>query len=288
MDYAKKYLNKKYLFPLFAGFFFFLFVKFFLFDIAVIKSPSMQPALRVGDWVFIKRFFTPKRNDIVQIALPLSGKDSSQEKMKVFKRLSGMPGDTLSVINSRIYINGGLVPENKLFLHNYIVKIKSQRDSTLFREAGVGEKFLIDDSCAYMLVLNDAKFDELQEGKKFNSLLSNSEDPGLFDESVFPFNPQVKWNKDFFGPLYIPRAGDELKLDTNTIKIYGRIISDLEGNTLEVVKDKIVINGTEGRSYIVKKNYYFVTGDNFDSSIDSRHWGFIPENKLKARLLHNP
>ncbi|HXB41613.1 MAG TPA: signal peptidase I [Bacteroidia bacterium] len=285
MSYVKKYLHKKFLFPLFTGFFVFLFVKFFLFDVVVIKSPSMEPTVKQGEWFFIKRFFTPERNDIVQVSLPFSEKDTAQEKIKSFKRITGMPGDSLSVVDSRIYINGKQVPENKFFLHNYIAKIKTQSDSSLFAEAGITQKYLIDDSCVYLLCLTEKRFTELLTGKKFYSLVSNAEDSALYDENIFPFNPQIKWNKDFFGPLYIPKKGDVLKLDTSNIKLYGRLITDFEGNSLKIEKNQILINETEINTYKVKQNYYFVTGDNFDSSIDSRQWGFVPENKLKARLL---
>ncbi len=285
MSDVKKYLHKKYLFPLFAGFLIFLFVKLFLFDVMVVKSPAMQPTLKQGQWFFIKQFFSAQRNDIVQVSLPLSEKDTAQEKTKVFKRIVGMPGDTICVRDSKIYVNGKLATENEFFLHNYIAKIKTQADSSLFTEQGLTEKYLIDDSCAYMLLLTEKRFNELQSLKKFHSLLSTAEDTALYDENVFPYNPPVKWNKDFFGPLYIPKKGDELKLDTATIKLYERIIVDFEKNSLEIEKGKIFINEKEANFYSVKQNYYFVTGDNFDSSIDSRQWGFIPENKMKARLL---
>lgn len=286
MSYVKKYLHKKFLFPLFTGFIIFLFVKFLLFDVAVIKSPSMEPTLKQGDWFFIKRIFSPERNDIVQISLPLSEKDMAQEKTKVFKRLTGMPGDTVSIIDSKIYINGKPVPENALFLHNYIAKIKTQSDTGLFTEAGVTQKYLIDDSCAYMLCLTEKRFTELSVGKKFHSLISNGEDSALYDENIFPFSPQIKWNKDFFGPLYIPKKGDVLELDTINFKIYKRIICDLEGESVKVSGNMFFRNGSDViTEYTFQQNYYFVTGDNFDGSIDSRQWGFVPENKLKARLL---
>jgi signal peptidase I len=174
MSYVKKYLHKKFLFPLFTGFLVFLFVKFFLFDVVVIKSPSMEPTIKQGEWFFIKRFFSAERNDIVQVSLPLSAKDTVQEKIKPFKRITGMPGDTLCIINSRIYINGHSISENEFFLHNYIAKIKTQSDSSLFAEAGVTKKYLIDDSCAYLLCLTEKRFKELSEGKKFYSFVSNA------------------------------------------------------------------------------------------------------------------
>jgi len=284
MKYVRKYLDKKILYPLFTGFLLFLLVKLFWIDTEVVRSPSMQPALKLGEWVFVKKLFVPQRNDVVQVALPLSDADESQEKVKVFKRLTGMPGDTITIINSRLFVNGRSWAGNSTLLHNYIAKIKTQADTVAFGDEGAIEKYLIDDSCVYLLILDDKKFGEMKLEKKLYSLLSNAEDSALYDETVFPYKPEIKWNKDHFGPLYIPKAGDEIKLDAESALVYERLIA-LEGSVLEVQKGKVYVNETEATSYTVKQNYYFVTGDNFDNSIDSRHWGLIPENKLKARLL---
>jgi len=245
----------------------------------------MLNALKPKEWVFVNKFSNPTPSDIVVISLPLSENDRDSVKTKVFKRIAGMPGDTLSIVNSKVMVNGREIPENDIFLHNFIAKIKFQKDTFLFDEAGIEGKYLIDDSCVYMLTLTRKRYNELAAEKRFFSLASNAEDSALFDESVFPYEPSVTWNGDYFGPLYIPREGDSLQLDTNTIKIYKRIISDLEGNTIEISKNRILINGAESKVYAVKKNYFFVVGDNFDSSIDSRNWGFVPEDKIKAKLL---
>ncbi len=285
MDDVKKYLDKKFLYPIFAGFLLFILVKIFFIDVVLVKSPAMQPVLNQGEWVFVKKMFKPQRNDLVFLSLPLTEKDLSQEKMKVFKRIVGMPGDTVAVIYSKVYVNGRMLTENDSFLHNYVAKVKKQVDTLVFDSVSIKDKYLIDDSCVYLLILDARQHNELLGKKQTYSLLSSAEDSALYDETIFPNDPKTRWNKDFFGPLYIPKKGDELKLDTSNIRLYERLITSFEDNALEIEKGKIYINEKEVHSYTVKNNYYFVTGDNFDNSIDSRHWGFIPENKMKGRLL---
>ncbi len=285
MKHPRKYLDKKYLFPLFAGFIVFIAIKLFFLDIFVVRSSAMQPTLKRGSWFFVKKSPSYERNDIVIVSLPLSNADTAQVKNQILKRLVGMPGDTVSFIRSRIYVNGKLIPENENFLHNYIAKIEKQADSVVFTEKNISERYLVDDSCVYLLTLTDDQYKGLQAEKKIYSLMPNSEDSALVDEDVFPRSPEVKWNKDHFGPLYIPKAGDTLKLDATNIRYFQRIIAVFEGNVVDVQKGKIYINEEEKKTYTVKQNYYFATGDNLDNSIDSRHWGFIPGNKLKGKLL---
>lgn len=281
----KRFLQPKYFKPFFVSLFVFICIKSFLFDVAIVRSPAMNNTLKQGEMVFVLKFFTPQKNDLVRISLPLYSKDSDVVSSYIFKRIVAAAGDSIEVRDSKIIVNGKQIKGNDFFLHNYIAKIKIQADTTLFNKAGINEKYLIDDSCVYLIPLTEKKFFELKEQKIFFSLISNAEDSTDFDVNVFPFESEYKWNEDYFGPLYIPKKGDTLKLDSSSIKIYKRIITDFENNTVEVKKDKIFVNDAETTFYVTKKNYYFVTGDNFDNSIDSRNWGFIPEKKIRSKIL---
>lgn len=284
-SYLKRYLNPTFTRYFFITLFVFLCIKQFVFDVVIVQSPGMDPTLRQGEIVFVNKLFSAKRNDVVRISLPLAACDSGVPSSYSFKRIAGAPGDTIEIRNSRLLVNGKLVPENDFFLHNYIAKIRTQADSTAFSEAGIGGKFLIDDSCVYLISITEKKFNELNEKKVFFSLVTNSEDSTDYDESVFPFSKQYSWNEDYFGPLHIPKKGDILLLDTNTIKLYKRIIVDLENGKLENKAGRIFVDDQEIYSYVVKQNYFFVTGDNFDNSVDSRNWGLVPENRIKSRLV---
>jgi signal peptidase I len=47
----------------------------------------------------------------------------------------------------------------------------------------------------------------------------------------------------------------------------------------------VAINGKPVREYKLKKNYFFVLGDNRDNSMDSRHWGFVSEESIIGEAL---
>ena len=99
---------------------------------------------------------------------------------------------------------------------------------------------------------------------------------GYRDSSVFPQNENYNWNNDFFGPIYIPKKGETIKINSKNIPLYKRVIDVYENNDLEINEEKIYINNIEVSEYTFKQDYYWLMGDNRGNSQDSRSWGFVP------------
>jgi signal peptidase I len=92
------------------------------------------------------------------------------------------------------------------------------------------------------------------------------------------------FNKDNYGPIRIPRKGDVIALTAKTLPLYRDLIA-YEGHTVSLVGERVFIDGGAADRYTVDRNYYFAMGDNRDNSLDSRYWGFLPENDMVGQAM---
>ena len=86
-----------------------LVVNVFLAQATRVEGQSMEPNLHNNERLIIEklsyRFIEPKRGDIIVLRRP------NRSGEPLIKRVVGLPGDTVEIRNSRVYINGIVLDE---------------------------------------------------------------------------------------------------------------------------------------------------------------------------------
>ncbi|HKI79897.1 MAG TPA: signal peptidase I, partial [Ignavibacteriaceae bacterium] len=84
----------------------------------------------------------------------------------------------------------------------------------------------------------------------------------------------------------IPKKGWTIPLTLGNIEQWRTIIdSEYDERVVKVEGNTITINGKPVTSYTFKRSYYFMMGDNRDDSLDSRFWGFVPDDNIVGQAF---
>lgn len=91
-------------------------LKTFIFQIAYVKGPSMEPTLHEGEILIVSklsyRIGEPKRSDIVVLNDNLEHKD-------LIKRVIGLPGERINIKDGLVYIDGNILVEEYIQVPTY-------------------------------------------------------------------------------------------------------------------------------------------------------------------------
>lgn len=296
-----------------------LIVRTLIFDLFRIPTPSMEKNLLIGDYLFVSKlhygtrtpmtvgipftqlyikgidlpntrlpgFSNVERGDAIVFNFPPEEKPVDR-KMHYIKRVVGMPGETLEVVDKIVHVDGEAIPLSEGMQQYWNVHKKDPRvhlSGSALRNLGVSDVQATSNGSVVRVLATSEAVSEIQTWPWVESV-----EPYVAPENVgysaLMFPSGRGYTPDSYGPIQIPKKGMSVPLSAESWPVYGPAITRYEHRDVQVSNDgTFTIDGAVAENYTFQQDYYFVMGDNRDNSEDSRFWGFVPMDHVVGKAI---
>lgn len=264
------------------------------FDVYRIPSNSMKNKFKRGNYIFInktsysgvlsglfRKLFvagTPQLNDIFVFTI--------KKEMPGFfvKRCVGLPGSGIEINDGVVKVDGKAVSEPLSVRHYYKVWYNDFSEVNAAIKRADINKF--ENSYRKFPKYIFIALDEFQKAKLKKGIDSITRYNALHDpDSTIIKAPVLKENSLDMPLIIIPSKGMKIYFNQQGRSVYENAIRCYEDTSFRRSGAYCYIKGKRVDSYIFKKNYFFMMGDNRDIAIDSRRYGLIPEENLIGKYM---